>query len=230
MAPMDIFSNLIANLLALLILAILGLIWARSTIVKRYVRLLIAALRREGPVDIFEAQIHADCKEELIDQFDSASSEIRILTIRGLRYFSRKAGLFFPLLRQKAIDNVPIKVLVCSPESTHIDLELVRGLRKSSVEEIRRNMRLALDNLEILMNEYKNLDIRVYEEVPIWNILQFDDTMYVSAYVEPKSHQNAVVHKIPQSSKSHFAAFDKHFNSLWQGSVPLQEFISATKE
>ena len=230
MAPNDIFSNLIANLLALLILAILGMIWARTTIVKRYVRLLIAALRREGPVDIFEAQIHADCKKELIDQFKSASSEIKILTIRGFRYFSRKAGLFSPLLREKAVDNIPIKVLVCSPESKHIDQELAQSLHKKSVEEIRSNMHLALSSLANLMDEYKNLEIRVYEEVPIWNILQFDDTMYVSAYVEPKSHQNAVVHRIPQNSKSHFVAFDKHFNSLWEGSVPLQDFVSATKE
>lgn len=221
----DIFSNLIANLLALLILGILAMLWARFTVVKRYARLLSAAIRREGPVDVFEAQIQADCKKELIDQFKSAFLEIRILTIRGLRYFSREVGLFYPLLREKAIDNVPIKVLVCLPESTYIDLELAQRLRKGSVEEIRRNMRLALDNLEILMSEYKNLEIRVYKDVPIWNILQFDDTMYVSAYVEPKSHHNAVMHKMLRNSRSHFVAFDKHWNSLWKRSVPLQNFI-----
>jgi GTP pyrophosphokinase len=86
-----------------------------------------------------------------------------------------------------------IELLVLSPESSHITEDLAGELGHNSVERIRKNMRIARDNLNHLAEQNANFRVKWYDETPNFKILMFDDIMFVSSFAGggPKNDRNA---------------------------------------
>jgi hypothetical protein len=191
---------------------------------RRPFRFLKASKSGIGPSYLFTNQL--ECKDEIKENFRTAK-RTKILTARGGRYFRPDGWFYDPLVEEKG-RNDQIQVLVCSSESPHIDEELAQRLRScDSAEEVRGMMHANLIYLGSLSRRFSNiLIIRVYAEKPIWNILIFDDVMYVAPYVEHKSHEKAAVFKFQRHDRSHFVGFESHFDRLWFRSRPLEEFLA----
>jgi hypothetical protein len=175
-----------------------------------------------GPLYIFTN--HLECEDEIIENF-KAARRIKVLTARGGRYFM-VAGWFYDLLGEKQGRNDQIQILVCSSESSHIDEELAQRLGYGSAEAVRDRMRTSLGHLGSLCRGFPNISVRVYAEKPLWNVLLFDDVMYVAPYVGHASHEKAAVLKFQRNDRSHFVGFEHHFDQLWSHSHPLEEFLT----
>lgn len=189
---------------------------------RKHFRFSAASRSGTGPMYLFPNQL--ECKDEIIENFKTAR-RTKILTARGGRYFTI-AGWFYSLLGEKKGRNDQIQVLVCSSESPHIDEELAQQLSYSSAKAVRDRMRTSLKNLGDLSRDFRNMLVRVYAGKPIWNILLFDDMMYVAPYVGHGTHEKATVFKFRRHDRSHFVGFEIHFDQLWSHSQPLEEFLA----
>jgi len=164
------------------------------------------------------------CESQICDAFRTART-IKILTIRGEKYFLSSRSLLYDLYLSKKGKDSAIKVLVLSPESNHITEELARNLHHDSAESTRRKMRIALENLKHMAEQNKNFEVRCYQETPIFKTLMFDGVMFVSSFAAdggPKNDHNAKMYRITREGNSVFTGLEKHFDELWKRSVSPQ--------
>jgi len=161
------------------------------------------------------------CEPYIRDEFRNAR-KVKILTIRGEKYFAGKRSLFYNLYLEKRTKNFSIKVLVLSPESGHITDELAEDMGQDSADEIKRKMQIVLDILRRFANENKNFEVRCYDETPNFKILLFDDVMFVSAYTEPKNDHNAKMLRITREGNPLFIGIERYFDELWGRCTRLQ--------
>lgn len=160
------------------------------------------------------------CEPELQAAFRSAKV-VKILTIRGEKYFLGRGNrsLFYDIFLEKPTKNLSVEVLVLSPDSAHITHELARDLRDHSSEYIRRKMQDVLDGLKEIASQHKNLEVRRYNETPIFKLLMFDDIMFITAYMEAKNDDNTKMFQIMRGENLFFSGFEKYFDELWKRSV-----------
>jgi hypothetical protein len=201
-----------------------------SLIVSGFVLLVLVflflAARRFYPVwrkllnsSIIEFPNQDACESKIQRAFRDARRKVKILTIRGEKYFSPR-GLFQDLYLPIRTKNCRIEVLVLSPESDHITDELARELGQGSARAIRQKMRDVLEDfLKPLASQKKNFEVKCYDGTPIFKILLFDDTMFVSVFTEPQNDRYA---KMLQIAREHplFTGFERYFEDLWKRSVP----------
>ena len=174
------------------------------------------------PIREFANQVA--CEAEISEAFRTAK-KVKILTIRGEKYFLSSRSLLLDLYLAKREKESSIEILVLSPESDHISEELVRKLGHPSTERTKRKMRIALENLKHLSEERENFYVKCYTETPYFKILLFDDVMFVSSFGEgggPKNDQNARMWQMSREENPIFTGFEKHFDKLWERSVPPQ--------
>lgn len=142
---------------------------------------------------------------------------IKVLTIRGDKYFVGTKSIFRPILEE---GNVTIALLVLSPQAEHITEELAQKLHHKSAEEIREGMRMSLDYLIGLVRRYEKFNVKCYHEEPVFKLLIFDEVMFVSSFALeiPKNDENAEMFMI-QGRNSLFLGFEKHFDELLKRSL-----------
>lgn len=194
---------------------------ARATFKKRIVERVL----RENPgvepkknTWIMEFPNQEACERYLRDEFRNAR-KVKILTIRGEKYFGDRWSLFYEQY-EKRIKNFSIKVLVLSPESRHITDELAREMGQHSAEVIKGKMHIVLDILRRFANENKNFEVRCYDETPNFKILIFDDVMFVSAFTEPKNDHNAKMLRITRDANPLFRGIERYFDEVWERCTP----------
>lgn len=151
------------------------------------------------------------CELEIRKEVQRART-IKVLTIRGDKYFVGTQSIFHQIIEE---ETATIELLVLSPEAEHITEELARSLQHKSAEEIREGMRQSLDYLMRFVRRYKNFSVKCYKEEPIFKLLIFDDVMFVSSYAReiPKNDENAEMLMIWEGN-SLFGGFEKHFHEL----------------
>jgi transcriptional regulator with XRE-family HTH domain len=147
------------------------------------------------------------------------AKKIKVLTIRGEKYFVGTRSLLHDVVA-RAKDST-IEVLILSPEAGHITDEVAEQLGHQSAEEIREKMRRAFDYLKSLARENRNLEVRCYEELPIFKILLFDEVMFVSAFIGPKNDDNAKMFRMARDGNPLFIGFERLFDELWNSSARL---------
>jgi hypothetical protein len=159
------------------------------------------------------------CEPYLQDAFRKAG-KVKILTIRGRKYFSGSRSLFYDILEKRG-RNFSVQVLVLSPWSSHITDKLAQNIGQHSAMEIKRNMLTVLEESLIdLANKNKNFGVRCYDETPNFKLLLFDDVMFVSAFIEPNNDRNANMLRITREGTPLFKGLENHFDDLWKRSVP----------
>lgn len=156
------------------------------------------------------------CESEILKEAHRAKA-IKVLTIRGDKYFVGTKSIFHPILEE---GNSTIELLVLSPRAEHITEELARNLQHKSAEEIRERMRMSLDYLMGLDRRYEKFSVRCYHEEPIFKLLIFDNVMFVSSFADevPKNDEKAEMFMI-QGRNALFLGFEKHFDELLKHSV-----------
>lgn len=152
------------------------------------------------------------------------AKKVKILTIRGEKYFVSSRSLLYDLYSSKRTAASTIEVLVLSPESQHITEENARDLGHHSAEEIKRKMRITLDYLKHIAEQHKNFKVKYYDETPNFKILLFDDVMFVSSFIDgmPKNDHNVTMLQITRDGNPVFTGLERHFDDLAKRSVSLE--------
>lgn len=163
------------------------------------------------------------CEPYLREEFRKART-VKILTIRGEKYFGDKWSLFYELYEKRA-KKFTVKVLVLSPESGHITDDLAKEIGQHSAEIIKEKMRIVLRILKRLAQENKNFEVRCYDATPNFKILLFDGVMFVSAFTEPENDRNAKMLRITREGTPLFRGLEKHFDDLWRRSIPAEDAV-----
>ena len=148
---------------------------------------------------------------------------IKILTIRGEKYFLGSMSLLTSICLQKRGKGESIDVLVLSPDARHIakvtkDHTSLLGQR--SAEQVKRKMQTALRYMqEHIATENSNFRVHKYDETPIFKILLFDDIMFLSAFTTSKNDQNESMWQLTRKDNPIFAGLEKYFDELLHRSV-----------
>jgi hypothetical protein len=160
------------------------------------------------------------CEQEIVERYRRAK-KVKILTIRGEKYFLGSKSLLRDITKEKlkTEEELDIKVLVLVPESPHITDRLARSLGPQQPEDIRKKMGMSLDNLKHLADQNTNFQVRCYDKTPIIKMLMFDDVMFVSAYLKAKNDRNTHMLRISRNDIVLFACLEKEFDDLWVRSV-----------
>jgi hypothetical protein len=162
------------------------------------------------------------CEAYIKDAFSKAR-KVKILTIRGQQYFLGARSLLYNMCLAKKDKGFSIEVLVLSPESGHITEDLAGELGHNSTERIRKDMRIARDNLCHMAEQNANFRVKWYDETPNFKILMFDDIMFVSSFAGggPKNDRNAKMFQIARDNNPLFFGFERYFDDLAKRSISL---------
>lgn len=166
------------------------------------------------------------CEPHIRDAVSNAK-KVKILTIRGEKYFLGSRSLLYDLYSSKRAAGTKTEVLVLSPESDHITEEHASSLGHRSAEEIRKKMRITLHYLENIAEQSKNFEVRCYNEPPNFKILLFDDVMFVSSFASgvPKNDKNAKMLQITREEDPLFVGLERYFDDLLKRSVPPRSIL-----
>lgn len=143
---------------------------------------------------------------------------IKILTIRGNKYFQGQMSILSHLCSLDAPQERLVQVLVLSPESDHINAELAERLKHPSPDEIRVGMRFVFDYLKYIASRNEHFQVKYYLQSPNFKILLFDDIMFVSAFIRSKNDDFVKMIKMSRENNPLFAGFEKYFDVLWDTS------------
>jgi len=174
------------------------------------------------PIREFANQVA--CEAEICEAFRTAR-KVKILTIRGEKYFLSSRSLLYDLYLAKRGKDATVDMLVLSPNADHITEALARKLGHDDAGYIKTKMRIALQNLRHLSETNDKFKVKCYSETPNFKILLFDDVMFVSSFGEgggPKNDQNARMWQMTREGNPIFIGLEKHFDKLWECSVPPQ--------
>jgi hypothetical protein len=164
-----------------------------------------------------------DTCESYIQEAFSTAKKVKILTIRGQKYFLGSKSLLYDVCLTKREKGYSVEVLVLSPNSSHITSDLAEDLGHNSTERIRRKMHIALDNLRHIAEQNPNFQTKCYDETPNFKILMFDDVMFVSSFAGggPKNDRNVKMLEIRRDGNPLFTGLERYFDDLSKRSVPL---------
>ena len=153
-----------------------------------------------------------------IQEASRTAKKVRILTIRGEKYFVGSKSLLHHLCSSKRTNT---RVLVLSPDARHLTPELATHLEHESAEEIKEKMHHALQILKFHARKNKNFEVKSYERTPNFKLLLFDDVMFISSFAGggPKNDQHAKMYQIKREGNSLFLGLERYFDELWDCSV-----------
>lgn len=168
--------------------------------------------------EIFTVYLNQKACEDEIRAASVHARNIKILTIRGNKYFQGHLSILSHLCLPDMTKDRLVQVLVLSPESDHITEELAVRLKHPSSEEIKVGMRFVFDYLKYISSRNAHFQLKYYTQTPNFKILLFDDIMFVSAFVTSKNDDFARMFKMVREKNPLFAGFEKHFDVLWENS------------
>lgn len=172
----------------------------------------VAERQHSGTVVEYENQLA--CEAFIQAEFQRART-IKILTIRGAKYFDGPKSLFDKLLPKKQTQNYIIEVLVLKPEAEHITDKLANDLGQRSAKQVQRKMKSVLETLKDIASENRNFEVKCYEETPNFKILMFDDVMFVSSFIGANNDQQVKMLRILRADNPLFMGLERYFDSLW---------------
>lgn len=156
------------------------------------------------------------CESSIQEAFRDAKKIVKILTIRGQKYFLSSRSLLYDICLTKREKGFSMQILVLSPESQHITNELAEALGHNSAGRIKRNMLIALENLKHLAEQNIGIQVKCYDEMPNFKMLMFDDVMFVSSFASrvPKNDHNAKMYRLTRDGNSLFLGLERYFDDL----------------
>jgi transcriptional regulator with XRE-family HTH domain len=171
--------------------------------------------------EIFTVYPNQRACEDEIRESSLHAKNIKILTIRGNKYFQGQMSILSHLCSLDMTKEQIVRVLVLSPESDHITEELAERLKHPSSEEIRVGMRFVFDYLKYIASRKVHFQLKYYTQSPNFKILLFDDIMFVSAFITAKNDDFVRMIKMMRENNPLFAGFENYFDLLWDNSSIL---------
>ncbi len=191
-------------------------------------RLLLenAGVQLEESSSVVEFMNQAACEPHIREAARNAK-KVKVLTIRGEKYFLGPNSFLYPLYTSKRPKDATIEVLVLSPDSKHISDDLATNLDHELAEEIRNKMRIVVDYLRHLTSLVRNFEVKCYDEPPNFKILLFDDVMFVSSFAGggPKNDHYAKMLQIKRDGNPLFVGLERLFDDLSKRSFSVSNEV-----
>lgn len=180
---------------------------------KRSAGIISTSKGQNGLIKVFQNQ--KACEEE-IRAVALQAKKVKVLTIRGDKYFSGSNSLLYDLCTSQRTDFT-LQVLLLSPEAERPDNQSAAELHYTASKIAR--MRLVLGHLQIYKLNNQNIEVRYYKEEPNFKMLVFDDILFVSAFVTEKNDKNTAMLKMRRAGNPLFEGLERDFDRLWRHAI-----------
>lgn len=208
------------HILIIFVLAIIAYYAATLGLAKPFL-----VLRRGGIVNVFRD--YAEARNIILTKLRH-SGKIKITTIGGGTIFEVDWGEFCELLESKARGGVQVKVLVLNPDSRHLEARMQELAKfkpgKFNLSEFSARTRanvLKVSELNKLLGPCK-IQLRYYDMLPTWRLYLFDDSIFISSFLEDKEGHDTTVYQVTAGSDL-YRAFERCFDHMWDvGEIPSE--------
>jgi hypothetical protein len=158
----------------------------------------------------------ADIARELRTRAGMAES-VDILAVRVLGLVALNDSLLRgPLSTRKT--PVRARVLLLDPGAPAAAVRA--GEIAESVESFVAGIRLSLARLaELDGHPFLSLEVRLYDELPTWRMISFDETLYLSAFGAAHEGHRSGVYKLTAAADGMLhSGFRRHYDDMWRRS------------
>lgn len=162
------------------------------------------------------------------------STEIKILSNKGLEFFGSDSSIvsLADILKYKKLRQ--IKVLLLSPKSRWINRGLMALRKYESLDDFRNELTATHKILEIGMKKIitdtkiEGSGIKYHLGEPYFRFIMTDNDVFVSTYAENPSTQvrDLPVYHFKNSFGSLYGSLKKHFNDYWKNNAEVGATIS----
>lgn len=160
----------------------------------------------------------ADVARELREHAATAAA-LDVLAVRVLGLVALNDSLLRGPLAARDT-HLKLRVLLLDPDCA------AAGSRAEEIAEapasFAAGIRLSLARLaELDEHPHLHTEVRLYEELPTWRIIGFDDVLYLSAFGASHEGHRSGVYKLTAAEDGVLhAGFRRHFDDLWHRSRP----------
>ena len=165
-------------------------------------------MNKIGIEKVFLNKLHKE--PDAISCLDRCSKRIKILTFSGLIWQTELNTRFEEIISTKRIGDV--RVLILNPNSRYVE---VRTKELNQRTEAMISDIVGARNRLLELKKQKLINVREYDDLPIFRLIFIDDTLFLGMYSKNKSVEDSVTYKIVNSSHSLFDIFDKYFEHIW---------------
>lgn len=149
----------------------------------------------------------------LLEKFRHAK-KIEIMVIRGLAIFSLKDSLFYNVLKDKNPNEFNIRILMLDPKSPFVEVR-AQEINESK-NAVTKGIKYSIGELiEVKDAKNLNLKIKVYDELPIWRLMFFDNSVFVSSFQKGKEGAKLPMYLFEKDNFSQYDVFERYFNYIW---------------
>lgn len=149
-----------------------------------------------------------DLEEQIIK-----ANYIKLLFCMGYRTLTVNDALLAKWKKNKKNETINFKILILNPNSDFLKIRAEE--MGDDYVTVKKQHKFALENAIQLKNKYKNIEIRLYDMLPVWRIVQLDDTMYVSYYLKGNYGADTSMYKLIKSNETLYQAFERYFGYIW---------------
>lgn len=216
--------NIVAGLVVGILLPVIFFIGAlcfrrvRPKVTRLLLRLVGAGIREYFPTQ------KAATKE--IGKAFQEAREIRILAVRAWSIFPvvHDLSLLGDEIRQKGKDCT-IRILLLNPfeEGGSGRIAFITQ-RAAEIEDIyqreaialRQQVAMTIDVLRSLKNEGFKCEVRMYNELPVFKLLIFDDNAFIGGFKKASVGRNNPLYHVCRNEGLLFELADRYFNYIWE--------------
>lgn len=182
-------------------------------------------LRKSKLVNVFDN--YAEAKSIILTRLRH-SKKIKLTTIGGGTIFEVDWGEFSGFLESKARSGVEVRVLVLHPDSRYLEARMHELGKfkpgKFTLAEFKK--RTSANVLKVKgMNKLLGLSkiqVRYYDTFPTWRLYIFDDSAFISSYLENREGHDTMVYQVTADSDL-YGAFERCFDHMWAiGEIPVE--------
>lgn len=201
-------TNVVGSIVAAIAVALCVFLWRRLDDIKsaftRYMKTVKCTSIGQSPL---QQKIISDFKE---------SKVLDLLVIRGLAILSLKDSLFHQLLSKKG-KEFKVRCLMLNPNSEYsADRATEIGESSSAMSS---GIKYSINEINELRTKYNlDMEVRLYDALPTWRYIGFDNSIYVSSYLPETDGYNTAMHLLVDTPYSHYNAHRRFFESLWAAS------------
>jgi transcriptional regulator with XRE-family HTH domain len=163
---------------------------------------------------VFTSQAEANRE---IRELSSATTQITVLAARALGLIALNDSLLRGPISERTT-SVRVRVLLLDPDA---EATAIRAAEiGESAESFAAGIHLAVSRLaEFAGHPFIRLQTKVYDALPTWRIIGFDQTLYLSAFGTMSEGHRSGLYKLTAAADGVLhAGFRRYFDDLWRQS------------
>ncbi|WP_159923398.1 MULTISPECIES: XRE family transcriptional regulator [Nocardia] len=149
------------------------------------------------------------------------AERIDLLAVRGLGLLALNDSLLRGALMQRA-ERVRVRALLLDPDSE------ATSIRAAEIGESRECFAAGIELALARTSEFRDhpfieLQVAVYDTLPTWRMLVFDQTLYLSAFgASAEGHRSGMYKLTAATNGVLHAGFLRYFEQMWRQASPVE--------